>query len=561
MRYPRTSSNAEHPDALARAHARQITRRLPFFAALWLGFAGVWEVLQVVLGRASLLGASAYLAAITALLAVAFVVCRRDPPAARVPWIALATCLLLEVASAISYANRPESYAEVLAFSYFIIGLASALLFAWGWRVASILALCTLAIWDTARPWLDRFVASGELGIGFIVGVIVVVAIAEGSARSLRRVWQQGQARRRTMRELALSRDAYRDLAENASDLIYTHDLDGRFTYVNEAFARYAGAARETLIGTSALDVIDTSRPNPDIPSVIRRVIDEEAVPPVLLAVTTDQGERWVECVISGIRDADGRVTGVRGIARDVTARVRAEEALRVSYEEIRRREEDLRRLAGRQSAIREQERKRLGVDLHDGVCQEVVAIGFHLEQLRTELGPLPPERTARFDRLARYVSTVVEHLRVLAHDLRPMVLLDLGLEESLRALARGMESSTTKVETRFAPDIPALEENAALGIYRIAQEALGNAVRHASARTIVLALGIEGDRLRLEIRDDGRGFAVGTGRAANTVGLVSMEERARAIGGRLELHSAPGEGTTVRLDCPLQPRPAATAA
>src|SRR4029077_17143852 len=90
------------------------------------------------------------------------------------------------------------------------------------------------------------------------------------------------------------------------------------------------------------------------------------------------------------MRDAAGTVTGIRGIARDVTARRHAEEQLRASLAELRHSEEMLRLLARRQATIREEERKRLGFDLHDDVCQELVGVSILLESLRRELAPMP---------------------------------------------------------------------------------------------------------------------------------------------------------------------------
>jgi signal transduction histidine kinase len=95
--------------------------------------------------------------------------------------------------------------------------------------------------------------------------------------------------------------------------------------------------------------------------------------------------------------------------------------------------------------------------------------------------------------------------------------------------------------------------------VYRIAQEALANAARHAGARSIVVALAASDGRLCLEVQDDGCGFDPAAPRA-EALGLVSMEERAQALGGRLELKSAPGAGTTVRLECPATRVPASAA-
>ena len=134
------------------------------------------------------------------------------------------------------------------------------------------------------------------------------------------------------------------------------------------------------------------------------------------------------------------------------------------------------------------------------------------------------------------------------------MLLPDLGLEGSLRSLASGLASPQTIVEASFPNPIPRLDETTEVTVYRIAQEALTNAVRHADATRVQISLTVDDERLRLEVRDDGRGFDPAH-RRTSALGLLSMEERALALGGRLEITSAPRRGTTIALECPLAAR------
>jgi two-component system sensor histidine kinase UhpB len=163
-------------------------------------------------------------------------------------------------------------------------------------------------------------------------------------------------------------------------------------------------------------------------------------------------------------------------------------------------------------------------------------------------------------ERATRHLTEVIEHLRLVGRDLRPMMLSDLGLTESLRAFTTKVSSLQRRVAARFPTPIPRLDDETEIAVYRVAQEALGNALRHADARSIDLLLRTDDGRLVLEVRDDGRGFDRGM-RRTDSLGLASMEERALALGGRLEVVSAPGEGTLVRLTCPLKMRNSASAA
>ena len=157
-------------------------------------------------------------------------------------------------------------------------------------------------------------------------------------------------------------------------------------------------------------------------------------------------------------------------------------------------------------------------------------------------------------ERAVGYLNGVVEHLRLLARELRPMLLQDLGLADSLTSLAAGMTSSERAVAVRLVTPIPRLADDLELAVYRIAQEALTNAVRHADARSIVASLARTDGHLRLEVRDDGRGFDVVT-RSGDALGLTGMQERAAALGGTLAVESVVGQGTVVTLECPVEKR------
>jgi PAS domain S-box-containing protein len=546
--------DAEEARELARAHRELIVRRLPLVALGWLG---VGFVLRSGLILQSALAPGPAIVSLTlqaVVFAVAIALCRADRHAPRVVPVTLAACGLLSLLSAgfFAYTGGKE---EALAFALGTIGLGSSLAFAWGWRAALGQLAISVVAWLAAAPYLTFFATTTERALEIAIVSCISLAVAEAAARSFRTNWYQERARQVATQKLAASHAAYRDLAENARDLIYTHDLEGRFTYVNEAFARYVEVAAADLLGRCGPDMVPRDSSNPDLRAIIARIAAGEAVPPPLFWIEAPSGERrWLECVISGIRGPDGGVVGVRGIARDVTARKRAEDALRAS-------EERLRRLARHQATIREEERKRLGFDLHDDVCQELVGIGIIVESLRRQLATDSPALDAGLARVSTYVSEVGEHLRRLARDLRPMLLRDLGLEESLTSLAEGMTAAGTNVHAVFPTAIPRLSEETEIGVYRIAQEALANAARHSGAGSIRLTLTADGTTLGLEVVDDGCGFVLDEQRGSETLGLVGMEERALALGGRLQLHSAPGRGTTVRFECPLELRSSTSAA
>jgi len=218
---------------------------------------------------------------------------------------------------------------------------------------------------------------------------------------------------------------------------------------------------------------------------------------------------------------------------------------------------------AGRERIVagREEERRRLRHDLHDGVGPELAGMALQLERLAGRLGD-DPDLAALAGRLRDQMRRTVAAVRRAVDDLRPPALDELGLVEALREhvaayrlpvpagpAARPDDPARVGVDAGPLPPLRAAVEVAA---YRIATEAVANAVRHAEASTCTVSLRITGDDLLVEITDDGRGTPAD---AAPGVGSTSMRERAAEIGGALEVTTAAGAGTTVRARLPLAAR------
>jgi PAS domain S-box-containing protein len=553
---------AVEADTFAIARREHMTRRLARDAAGWIG---IGLVLRLGLGTHGELPLSIALGSIglqALVLAAAIRFCRRARGSAAVPRMVFGTCVVLVLLSAGFFVGAAGSV-EGFVFALLAISIGSSFAFGWGWAAALALLSVSTAVGGLVigSGMLHRFSDPVEILLETAIGAAISLTVSEVSARGFERAFREEEARRAASNRLAAAYDAYRDLAENARDLIYTYDVERRFTYVNDALARFFGVPAHDLVGTFVGDLVPLDERNPDPGAIVGRLLAGEEVPPQLVWARRGNERRWLECVLSAIRDGDGTVVGVRGMARDVTERRAAEEALRASLEELRRSEERLRRLARHQASIREDERKRLGFDLHDDVCQELVGIGILAEAPRHRVAAAMPELAPDLDRIVRYVGEVGDHLRQLARDLRPMALRDLGLEGSLQSLADAITAAGTPVTASFATPIPRLDEETEIGLYRIAQEALGNAVRHAHAHAISLTLALRDGTLDLAIVDDGCGFEPAARFGTEALGLIGMEERALALGGRLEVASTPGAGTRVRLTCPATLRSTVSAA
>ncbi|MFB9407172.1 sensor histidine kinase [Dactylosporangium matsuzakiense] len=198
----------------------------------------------------------------------------------------------------------------------------------------------------------------------------------------------------------------------------------------------------------------------------------------------------------------------------------------------------------------REEERRRVRRDLHDGLGPALGGVGLRIDTARNLL-TRAPERADQVLRQAREdVSTALADVRRLVHDLRPPALDDIGLAGAVEQLAERLRAPglTTRVSATLPADLPAAVEVAA---YRIVAEALTNVTKHAGAAHCTVTLTAGADELVIEVRDDGSGIAPGT---PSGVGLVSLRERADELGGRCEIICPDGGGTVIRAHVPLAP-------
>jgi signal transduction histidine kinase len=205
-------------------------------------------------------------------------------------------------------------------------------------------------------------------------------------------------------------------------------------------------------------------------------------------------------------------------------------------------------------------ERERLASELHDSVTQVLYSIGLTAYSTRERLTPDMDWVAARLERLQKLADTGLAEMRVTLLGLRPEILVEGGLVKGLEEQAGFLRGrSDLNVETRLGPE-PAISDEAKLALYRIAQEAINNAGKHAQAQNVTIRLASDERSVTLEIRDDGRGFSP-AGSFPGRFGLKTMQERAEKIGATWEIASDASAGTRVRVRLPLgeahAPRPA----
>jgi signal transduction histidine kinase len=196
--------------------------------------------------------------------------------------------------------------------------------------------------------------------------------------------------------------------------------------------------------------------------------------------------------------------------------------------------------------AISERERTRFGAELHDGLGQQLTAIELMCQSLREDLRSANPELAARTSQICQYLRDAISQTRSLARDLSPVKLGSGGLPEALKELALRMsEAGRIKCTVQSLAAVAIDNEFEAGHLYRIAQEAVHNAVKHARATEVTIRFMQKGDGLRLEVSDNGQGLPKAP-KSGQGIGLHVMKHRASIIGADLEIKSAAGKGVTI---------------
>ena len=356
-----------------------------------------------------------------------------------------------------------------------------------------------------------------------LLGVVVFGAFAwVGVLR--RRVHQQTEIIRQKLDAEAALKERYLNLFENANDIVYTHDLSGRLTSINQAGEDLFQLGRDQILAHNLGDLVVPEQ-RAAARQWLEQVVNGAAPATAEWGFIAATGQRLKLEVSTRVIAQNGRPIEVEGIARDITERKRLEQEI---------------------LEISNREQRRIGHDLHDGVCQQLAGISYLTETLADRLQERAAPESAEAERISRLLIATMTQTRGVARGLSPVRLEENGLPSALDELAASA-SSLFQIPCHFASEQPpeALEHSTAIHLYYIAREAVANAAKHSRATKIDISLEADRDGFALGIRDNGTGFSAPTPQAAG-MGLRIMHYRARVIGATLEIKSSPTGGTQV---------------
>lgn len=337
--------------------------------------------------------------------------------------------------------------------------------------------------------------------------------------------------RRRMERILRESEERYRKLFMHAPDCIFVNQGE-QVSYVNQACLRLFGAdTSEDLVGKTAHELF-----HPDSRSAmadrLRRLRETgRPMPPIEHKIIRCDGDVVDVEVVATVLPLDA-IDAVHVILRDIAERKALERQV---------------------IEISSAEQERIGRDIHDGIGQQLTGLGMSAGSIERRLASAGhPAEAEAVAGLRRHLQAALEEARRLARGLSPVEIDPEGLADALAELAESCRSATS-VECHYEgkPAVPVEDRSVALHLYRIAQEAVNNAARHAEAEHIALHLDSEPEGLVLTVRDDGKGIDPNQENHSR-LGLQIMRYRAGIIGGRLSIGPAEGGGTRVRCVVPL---------
>lgn len=347
---------------------------------------------------------------------------------------------------------------------------------------------------------------------------------SDGGQTGFFAVYEDITDRKSTEEALRRSEVMHRHLLSSVRDPVLALDRDMRVLYCNQAYGEYVGAAPELLEGTVLLEAFPEYEGSPSHRAVLQVLETGERA--------ETEGEHGDKVIRLRVYPTPW---GVLNVADDVTERRRAEERLQ--------------RLSTHLLTAQEETARRIGREIHDELGASLTGLKMDVALLEEGLGP---DAAARAQRMRSTIDRLVEAVRGVAADLRPPALDTLGLTAALEGLAsrlaaRGGPAPALELDQ----SLDSLAPDRAAAVYRIVQESLTNASRHAPGAAVAVRTRAEDGSALVEVEDDGPGFD--QAEAQPGVGLSGLRERASFLGGTVEIASRPGAGTTVSVRFPLE--------
>ena len=330
------------------------------------------------------------------------------------------------------------------------------------------------------------------------------------------------------------------------NDAVVASDDKFILTGWNAAAESTYGRRAEEVLGQPDALVFRTDFVGVERTEAIKRLLDTGRFHGELTHRRADGRRIHIESRAAALFDSAGKRLGYVSVNRDITERRYAEETIRALLNDV--------------LTAQEEERGRIARELHDDTAQTLTSllVGLRAVEESQDLA----QALGAASTLRGFVSAALLGVQRMARGLRPSVLDDLGLEEALERLALDVSRANGFLVDLHStgPRLPRLPEGLEIALYRMAQEALANATKHAAPKAVSILIHRNPTAVRLVVEDDGKGFDASEILSEAQLGLVGMRERAHLVGGSMTLESSPGHGTTICITVPIPaPKPSSS--
>ncbi|HLA85927.1 MAG TPA: PAS domain-containing sensor histidine kinase [Thermoguttaceae bacterium] len=350
---------------------------------------------------------------------------------------------------------------------------------------------------------------------------------------------------RAVVEELRASEAKYRELVEDACSIVLRMDTQGNVTYANHHALEFFGFDEKGLVGKNVVGTIvpEVERSGRDMAELIRDICErpERHQNNENENVQQDGTSRWIAWTNKALCDAEGRPTEILSIGNDITARKRAEERLEQEQRTLRHMLEE-----------QQHDQKLMAYEIHDGLAQMIAGAVAQLEVFDEARNDEPEAAAEFFKTGSDLLGQAAVEVRRLISNLRPSALEKSGVVDAIRQLIASRKEGL-RPQVEFTCDVqfdrlgPLLENC----LFRIVQETLHNATKYSGSDRARVSLRQQDGWVRLEIKDWGKGFDVSKA-GADRFGLKGIRERARILGGKASITSAPGQGVETVVELPL---------
>ena len=339
-------------------------------------------------------------------------------------------------------------------------------------------------------------------------------------------------------------------ILDNIPDRTWLKDTEGRYIIVNEAYKSACGMKMEEFVGKTDFDIwpkdlaeqywLDDREV---MQTGLRKQIEEKLI-------DKDKQYTWMETTKTPVYDENGKIIGTAGIARDIALRKQTEIKLRTL-------QDNLRSLTLELTLAEEKERRRIAVELHDHVGQNLAYCKIKLNEIEKDAPSSPLFQP--INELTNIINETIQYTRSLTFELSPPVLYELGLEHAIEWLGEQV-LSRRDIHFRLDTDdlLAPISQKLKILLFQIVRELLTNVAKHAQAKETLVFIRKTGDNIMINVEDDGIGFDVSKTteyrKSSAGYGLFSIRERLKLIGGYFDIKSSHGNGTKVSIIVPISP-------